>query len=75
MAPETALDETTKAQIEALLARGEDCGCLKLGEVNQLVQALDLTTRPAEAVLEQIEARGIELTDDCGRETAASRPT
>ena len=36
------------------------------------MQALDLDDEAAEAVLEQIEARGIELKDDCGRESAAA---
>jgi RNA polymerase primary sigma factor len=67
------MDETmVQPQIEIMLAHGEEHGCLELTEVNHLVQALDLDDEAAEAVLEQIEARGIELKDDCGRETPAA---
>ena len=72
MAPDTALDETTKAQIEALLDRGEDCGCVNLGEVNELVQSLDLDEDQADAVLQQAEERGIRVDDDCGHEAPES---
>ncbi len=72
MAPDTALDETTKAQIEALLDRGEDCGCVNLGEVNELVQSLDLDEDQADAVLQQAEERGIRVDDDCGHQAPES---
>jgi RNA polymerase primary sigma factor len=65
----TALDETTRAQTEALLDRGEEKGCLRLGEVSELVQALDLGEDESNAVFAEIETRGIRLDDDCGRET------
>jgi RNA polymerase primary sigma factor len=43
-----------------------------LGEVNELVQSLDLDDDQAEAVLQQAEERGIRVDDDCGHEAPES---
>ena len=58
------------AQTEALLARGEDHGCIELSEVDELAQALELADDDLQALYEEIERRGIELKDDCGRTEA-----
>ena len=63
-------DTRREARISALLAYGDETGCIELSEVGQLAEELDLPDAAVEGLLEQIEARGIELTDDCGRETA-----
>ena len=63
-------DTRREARIRALLAYGEETGCIELSEVGQLAEELDLPDAAVEGLLEQIEARGIELTDDCGREAA-----
>jgi RNA polymerase primary sigma factor len=63
--------ETAQSEIEALLARGEEHGCLELTEVNRLVQTLELDDERTETLFEEIDARGLELRDDCGRESAA----
>jgi RNA polymerase primary sigma factor len=68
-----AAGQTTDAQIEALLDRGEEQGCLDLGEVNQLVQTLEFEDDECEALYERIDARGIELHDDCGREAVDAK--
>ena len=52
----------------ALLASGEESRCIELSELQSLVEALDLDESHVEALIEEIESRGIELTDDCGRE-------
>ena len=54
--------------IAALLDRGEQQGCVSLSEVDELVQALDLAETDLEQLYEQLDKRGIELRDDCGRE-------
>jgi len=72
MAVDQGLDGTTRAQIEALLDRGEERGCVSLGEVNELVRALDLDDEQAEAVFQQAEERGIRVDDDCGHEAPES---
>ena len=54
-------------QIAALLDRGEEMGCLNLSELDDFVQAAGLDDEEVAELHEQIEARAIELTDDCGR--------
>ena len=62
-------DQATEAQIEALLDRGEERGCIDLTELNQLVHALELDEDEVERLYERADERGIELHDDCGRES------
>ena len=52
----------------ALVAKGEESRCIELSELQSLVEALDLDESHVESLIEEIESRGIELTDDCGRE-------
>jgi RNA polymerase primary sigma factor len=54
-------------RVGELLARGEEAGCLNLSEVAELTQALDLDSDEVESLYEQINARGIDLSDDCAR--------
>jgi RNA polymerase primary sigma factor len=58
------------AQIEALLAHGEEEGCIELSEVDELAQRLDLEDEDVQALYEEIERRGVQLKDDCGRAEA-----
>jgi len=53
--------------VAALLARGEERGCINLSELDELSQALDLHDEDADALESHLEAQGIEITDDCGR--------
>jgi RNA polymerase primary sigma factor len=57
-------------RIEALLAHGEEEGCIELSEVDEVAQALELEDEDVQTVYEEIERRGIELKDDCGRAEA-----
>jgi RNA polymerase primary sigma factor len=57
----------TTSTIDALLERGEEQGCVNLSELAELVQELELSEDDAQALADRIEARGIELSDDCGR--------
>jgi RNA polymerase primary sigma factor len=54
---------------DALLERGEELGCVNLSEFSEAVG--DLSDDEAQALADRLEARGIEVTDDCGR---ASEP-
>jgi RNA polymerase primary sigma factor len=56
--------------IPAVLERGEEEGCIDLSAFNDLVAALDLDEESTDALYDQLQARGIEVRDDCGRETA-----
>jgi RNA polymerase primary sigma factor len=58
------------AQAEALIARGEEEGCIELSELDELAQRLDLDDDDLQVIYEEIERRGVELKDDCGREEA-----
>src|SRR3712207_2650932 len=57
--------------IAQLLDRGEEEGCLNLSALHEFVAALDLDEEQLEALYEQIDERGIELSDDCGRAAEA----
>ncbi len=55
------------AHLDALYAHGEETGCVELSELDELAQALELDDDDLQAVYEEIERRGIELKDNCGR--------
>jgi RNA polymerase primary sigma factor len=57
------------ATLDALLDRGEDQGCVNLSEFAELTQ--DLAEDEAQALADRLEQRGIEVTDDCGRQAEA----
>jgi len=60
--------------LNALLDRGEDRGCLAFSEVDEFAQALELEDADLGGLYEQLDARGISLRDDCGRESAPAAP-
>jgi RNA polymerase primary sigma factor len=62
-----AKDAIARPELAALLARGEEAGCVNLSELDELMQALELTDDEADAVQAGLATRGIDLTDDCGR--------
>jgi RNA polymerase primary sigma factor len=57
-------------QLVALLAHGEEQGCLDLSEVEALLEELELDADDAAALYEEAERRGIEVSDDCARAEA-----
>src|SRR5437764_8087350 len=56
--------------IAALIAHGEDEGCVCMSELERLSQELELDDEQLAAGYQQIEERGHEMTDDCCRENA-----
>ncbi len=54
--------------VDALFERVEEQGCVNLSELAELVQELELSDEEAQSLADRLEARGIELADDCGRE-------
>src|SRR5919201_6475561 len=60
--------EVETARIQALLDRGEEEGCINLSELTELAQELELSEEQAGELQEEIERRGIDLSDDCGRQ-------
>jgi len=67
-------NEASGGAVAALIDRGEERGCLDLSEVDELAQALELGEADLGGLYEQLDARGIELRDDCGRRDAVATP-
>jgi RNA polymerase primary sigma factor len=57
---------TTEQQLRALMEHGEEMGCINMSLFTKVVQELDLDDDELNGLYEQIETRGIDLTDDCG---------
>ena len=55
-------------KLQVLLKRGREEKCLELSEISELIESLDLDDRGVADVFEQIEACGVEISDDCGRD-------
>jgi RNA polymerase primary sigma factor len=53
--------------LTALIDRAEEQGCVNLSQFGELIQELDLDDEELARVYEQLNERGIELSDDCGR--------
>ncbi|MEA2320559.1 MAG: polymerase primary sigma factor [Solirubrobacteraceae bacterium] len=66
-----AIDPDVQARLDALIAQGETKGCINLSELSQLSQEANLGDDEAHELHERLEARGIEVTDDCGHEDVA----
>jgi RNA polymerase primary sigma factor len=66
------MSEITKEQIQALVARGEEEGCINLSELNEFVAEHELGDEEVARLYEELDERGIELSDDCGRATQDS---
>ena len=59
--------ELVTERVDALIERSEDQGCVNLSELSEAIQDLELDEDQITAIHERIEARGLEVTDDCGR--------
>ncbi|MGZ8783164.1 MAG: sigma-70 family RNA polymerase sigma factor [Gaiellaceae bacterium] len=57
----------SREKLAPLLEAGEEAGCLNLSEFSAALQELELDDDELEALYQEIEVRGISLTDDCGR--------
>src|SRR5437016_6932316 len=54
-------------QIQSLLERAEEQGCLNLSQFSEFVSEHDLDDDQLARLYEELETRHIDLTDDCGR--------
>jgi RNA polymerase primary sigma factor len=52
-------------QLRALMEHAEEAGCINLSAFTQLLTELDLDDEDVSSLYEQIDERGIDLTDDC----------
>jgi RNA polymerase primary sigma factor len=57
-------------RLQALLEQGEELGCLNLSAVSEFLQEADLDEEQTAGFFEQLDERGIPLTDDCARRDA-----
>ena len=64
------LDPGVEERVAALIESGRPADCVELSEVDSLVQEMNLSDEEAELVHERIEAAGLALEDDCGRQAA-----
>src|SRR5256885_7496434 len=62
-----AMSEQTNL-LETLLARSKEDDCVNLSQLNELVAAEELGDEEIGRLYEQLEERGIDVSDDCGRE-------
>jgi RNA polymerase primary sigma factor len=67
-------DDALGGAIAALLDRGEAHGCIELSEIDEMAQSLELEEADLSSLYEQLDARGVALRDDCGREEAPAAP-
>ena len=56
-----------ESELSALIELGEREGCIELSEVSRVTEAMELDDEDVERLYEDIQNRGIELSDDCGR--------
>jgi RNA polymerase primary sigma factor len=66
IASEEQLD-LDQPHLRELLAKGRREGCVDLSELGEAVGELELSDETAHALHEELEARGIDVRDDCGR--------
>jgi RNA polymerase primary sigma factor len=64
------LDPGVEERVAALIESGRSADCVELSEVDSLVQEMNLSDEEAELVHERIEAAGLAIEDDCGRQAA-----
>ena len=60
----------SRETLAPMLDAGEEAGCLNLSQFSAAVQDLELDEEELETLYEELEERGISLSDDCGRATA-----
>jgi RNA polymerase primary sigma factor len=54
-------------RLQTLLEQGEELGCLNLSAVSEFLQEADLDEDQTTGFFEQLDEKGIALTDDCAR--------
>src|SRR5438477_8640784 len=62
-------------QIRALLEKGEEQGCLNLSQFGEFVQEHELDEEQLTRLYDELDARHIDLTDDCARSETDAEST
>jgi RNA polymerase primary sigma factor len=63
------LDDTQRTTVTALLDQAEEAGSLCLADIATLVARLELDDEAQGTIEDEARSRGIDLTDDCGRDS------
>jgi RNA polymerase primary sigma factor len=66
-----AIEPDVQARLDALIAQGEARGCVNLSDLSDLAQEAGLDDEQSHELHERLEARGLELSDDCGHPDVA----
>ena len=66
------MSDRHEESVAALLAEGERQGCLNLTRFNEFAAEHELDDDEVRAVYDQLDERGVEVSDDCGRATEES---
>src|SRR4051794_30678611 len=66
------MSENLEESVAALITTGEREGCINLSRFNEFVAEHELDDEDVRGVYEQLDERGVEVSDDCGRETEQS---
>ena len=69
------MEAEARARLDTLLEQGQRVGCVNLSELSEAVRDLELSDDQAEDLNAEIDSRGLEVSDDCGRAHAESGPT
>jgi RNA polymerase primary sigma factor len=59
-----------RSAVATLVERGAETACLELSEISELIADLGLEENDVDLLFERLERRGIEVSDDCGREVS-----
>ena len=61
-------DLTTRPEVAAFVSGAEERGCANLSEFDELLRAIEADPDDVDGLETYLERRGIDITDDCGRE-------
>jgi RNA polymerase primary sigma factor len=64
----TRQEGSAAERFDVLIEKGLAEGCLELSEISQLISDRDLSETDVDALFTALEERGIEVSDDCGRD-------
>ena len=59
-----AQELSSRPEVAALIARGEERGCINLSEFDELAQSLELVDEDVEALEAHLEAQGVRFVSD-----------
>jgi RNA polymerase primary sigma factor len=66
----STIGERTRAvpRLDSLIEHGTEAGCLELSEISQEIGDLQIEEADVDWLFQELERRGIEVSDDCGRD-------